>query len=191
MGVIYYKRFRMEFDLERTLFAPPRLPVDYVWTPWRSPLLERHAAAKLACFENELDSRVFPCLGDLEGCRRLMQQIAERPQFVPGATWLLTQVDAAGDPVEDCGTIQGVMQQPGMGSIQNVGITPDHRGLGLGRALVLKALEGFFLAGASQVYLEVTARNLAAVQLYRSLGFRLARTSYRAVEHSAAEFSVV
>lgn len=191
MGTVYYKRFRMEIDLERVAFPPPQLPEGYAWTAWRPGLLDRHASAKLACFENELDSQVFPCLGEMEGCRRLMQQITTRPMFLPSATWLLTHVDENGDAIEDCGTIQGVQQSAGLGSIQNVGITREHRGLGLGRALVLKSLEGFFLAGASRVYLEATARNLAAVQLYRSLGFRLMRTSYRAVEHSAAEFSVV
>lgn len=191
MGVIYYKRFRMEIDLYRNAPPPPQLPEGYQWTAWNPRLLERHASAKLACFQNQLDAEVFPCLGEAEGCRRLMYEISNRPQFVPGATWLLSQLTAEGEWLEDCGTIQGVMHEPGIGSIQNVGIIPDHRGQGLGRALVLKSLEGFFLAGADRVFLEVTARNLPAVQLYRSLGFRLARTSYRAVEHSATEFSVV
>ena len=191
MGVIYYKRFRMEIDLYRTAPPPPQLPPGDEWTAWLPRLLGRHSAAKFACFQNELDAEVFPCLGVADGCRRLMYEITNRPQFVPNATWLLSRVAPDGEWLEDCGTIQGVMHDPGIGSIQNVGIIPEQRGLGLGRALVLKSLEGFFLAGADRVYLEVTARNLPAVQLYRSLGFRLARTSYRAVEHSAAEFSVV
>ncbi len=191
MGVIYYKRFRMEIDLYRTAFPAPALPRGYEWTGWNPRMLDRHASAKLACFQNELDSEVFPCLGEAEGCRRLMNEIVNRPQFVPSATWLLSRVGPDGEWLDDCGTIQGVMHEPGIGSIQNVGIIAEHRGLGLGRALVLKSLEGFFLSGADRVFLEVTARNLPAVQLYRSLGFRLARTSYRAVEHSAPEFSVV
>ncbi len=31
-----------------------------------------------------------------------------------------------------------------------------------------------------RVYLEVTAENVAAVQLYRSVGFRIIRTMYKA-----------
>lgn len=192
MGVIYYKRFRMEIDLVRTPPPPPpELTTGYEWTAWHPRLLDRHAAAKLACFHHELDAEVFPCLGEAEGCRRLMSEIVNRPQFTPGATWLISRHAPDGEWLDDCGTIQGVMHEPGIGSIQNVGIVSEHRGLGLGRTLVLKSLEGFFRAGADRVFLEVTARNLPAVQLYRSLGFRLARTSYRAVEHSAAEFSVV
>src|SRR5438876_101155 len=80
------------------------------------------------------------------------------------------------------GTIQGVVQTGQWGAVQNVGVAPEHRGRGLGRALVLKSLSGFRTAGVPRVYLEVTARNTAAVQLYRSLGFRLARTTYKAVD---------
>ena len=32
-----------------------------------------HAEVKYKSFREELDSNVFPCLGDREGCRRLME----------------------------------------------------------------------------------------------------------------------
>ena len=58
---------------------------------------------------------------------------------------------------------------------------------GLGRALVMKSLEGFFSARVMRVVLEVTASNVTAVELYRSLGFRITRTMYRVapIEESA------
>ena len=87
-----------------------------------------------------------------------------------------------GWPSEDCGTIQGVRRSRKLGAIQNVGITPHQRGLGLGRALVLKSLEGFRQAGVRNVYLEVTAENKAAVSLYRSIGFRITKTMVKKVE---------
>ncbi|MFP6769566.1 MAG: GNAT family protein [Planctomycetaceae bacterium] len=52
--------------------------------------------------------------------------------------------------------------------------------------MVLKNLAGFREAGLQRVYLEVTAENLPAVQLYDSLGFRLVRTMYKAVQVEAA-----
>jgi ribosomal protein S18 acetylase RimI-like enzyme len=58
--------------------------------------------------------------------------------------------------------------------------------LGLGRALVLKAIEGFRAAGLSRVYLEVTGHNAPAVELYRSVGFHVARTMYKVVEAETA-----
>ncbi len=54
--------------------------------------------------------------------------------------------------------------------------------MGLGEAILLKALHGFRRAGANRVYLEVTATNVAAIQLYRKHGFRCTRTIYKGVE---------
>ena len=63
-----------------------------------------------------------------------------------------------------------------------MGVIPSYRGLGLGRALVRRALAGFCQAGLHRAYLEVTAENAAAVQLYRNVGFRRAKTLYKAVD---------
>jgi len=192
MGITYYKRFRMEIDLGRVALPAPELPACFAFVPWQPSLLERHAAAKFESFREEVDSDVFPCLGELSGCRDLMSEIVQRSTFVPQTTWLISRA-ANGDEGGggDCGTIQGVIQLGGWGAIQNVGVAPEDRGLGLGRALVLRCLHGFLDAKVPNVYLEVTARNTPAVALYRSVGFRLARTTYKAVERPTAEFAVL
>jgi len=182
MGHRYFKRFRMEIDLARLQVPVPDLPAGYVWAPWEPELVTRHAQAKYSSFHREIDASVFPCLGDVAGCQRLMREIARRDSFLPSATWLITRPATNGQGACDCGTIQGLAQQGRIGSIQNVGVATEHRGLGLGRALVLKALFGFRDAKMRRVYLEVTADNEPAVELYRSLGFRLTRTLYKAVE---------
>jgi len=69
-----------------------------------------------------------------------------------------------------------------VGAIQNVGVTPDHRGKGIGSALVLQALHGFRRAGLGKAVLEVTAQNESAIQLYRKLGFRFRKTVYKTVD---------
>lgn len=190
MGVTYYKRFRMEIRLDQVRLAEPALPRGYEWVAWQSSLLERHALAKFASFRDEIDSEVFPCLGDPLSCRSLMSEIVQRATFVPQATWLISCQVAPGQ-WEDCGTIQGLIQTGQWGAVQNVGIAPEHRGRGLGRALVLRSLAGFQTAGVSRVYLDVTARNSTAVGLYRSIGFRLARTTYKAVDRPTAAYAVL
>lgn len=189
MGVTYYKRFRMEIDLNHVRLERAQLPAGYVLLPWDGSLLERHAEAKFESFRDELDSDVFPCLGELSGCRHLMSEIVQRATFVAQATWLIGFAEFGRH--EDCGTIQGVIQGGGWGAVQNVGVARAHRGQGLGRALVLHSLTGFREAGVPRVYLEVTARNLPAVALYRSVGFRLARTTYKAVERPSPAYSVL
>jgi mycothiol synthase len=52
-----------------------------------------------------------------------------------------------------------------------VGVVPELRGRGLGRALVLHALHSAREAGAGQLLLAVDQRNTIALPLYESLGF--------------------
>ncbi|HTQ39127.1 MAG TPA: GNAT family N-acetyltransferase [Pirellulales bacterium] len=233
MGLTYFKRFRMEIDLRGRDFSAPPLPVGYHFVPWASSRLEAHAEAKYHSFRDEIDSNVFPCLGDFAGCLRLMEEIAAKPGFLPEATWLVAHTDddvrfdgqidfsrmnhvsVAGICETDtndgygassrnvvpirrdnlrllngnsntamhyCGTVQGVFDRSGMGAIQNLGVVPEYRGLGLGTALMQQALAGFQKAGIKRAFLEVTAQNSGAVRLYKQLGFARSRTVYKVSE---------
>ena len=75
----------------------------------------------------------------------------------------------------------------GVGPIQNVGITPAHRGRGLGTVLLWHSLAGFQRAGIDRVFLEVTAHNSGACRLYERLGFRRTKVVYKASEVAYAE----
>jgi ribosomal protein S18 acetylase RimI-like enzyme len=172
----YFKRFRMEIDLQGALPPVPALPSGYGWVAWEDWLWEHHAEVKYQCFIEEIDAVVFASLSSREGCRRLMREIASKSGFKPEATWLIAC------PVSYCATIQAVRERSGLGAIQNVGVTAAHRGRGLGTALVLKALHGLQHAGAHRAHLEVTAQNGCAVRIYRRLGFRCRKTLYKAVE---------
>lgn len=181
MGLTYFKRFRMEIDLVGGNFTA-RLPRGYRLVAWDESLIETHADVKFASFRSEIDSNVFPCLGDLVGCHRLMHEISQKEGFLPAATWLVVR-DVPGKSTPDaCGTIQGIRDHAGFGAVQNLGVAPDHRGQGLGRALMLRALKGFQQSGLERAFLEVTAQNDSAIRLYQSIGFVKARTVYKAVE---------
>ncbi len=179
MATTAYKRFLMQIELKRTSPKAVRLPEGYRWLPWRSLLLERHAQVKWRAFREDLDGKVFPCLGDAAGCMALMKEIVGQPAFCRAATWMVVYQPEPDWPAVDCGTIQGVTRSGGMGLIQNVGVIPEHRGVGLGRALVSQALLGFVQVGMGISVLEVTANNAAAVRLYKSLGFRNIQALYR------------
>ncbi len=173
MAITYFKRFRMELDLSEWL-AEPLLPEGYHWIAWNDSLLGVHADAQFRSFTTELDSTVFPCLGDRYGCLRLLREIRRKSGFLPDATWLVAH------GFDICGTIQGVIESGPTGSIQNLGVVPEHRGMRIGRALLLKSLVGFFRNGVGRASLEVTADNVGAINLYRSVGFRKAKTLYKA-----------
>lgn len=183
MVLTYFKRFRMEIRLQPGLFARPSIPLGYRLVPWHDDLVAAHAEAKYRSFRREIDAHVFPCLGDVTGCHRLMEEISVRQGFVPAATWLATYHPSEENIVVDhAGTVQGIANDGTCGSIQNLGVTPEHRGQSVGSALLLKSLEGFWQAGLSYASLEVTAQNTQAIHLYRKLGFRRVKTVYKAVE---------
>jgi len=207
MDSAYFKRFRMDLPLSGALtgdllpagpVAP--LPEGYRLVPWHDGLLDAHARTKFRSFRSEIDAVVFPCLGDLEGCRRLMREIRGKPGFLPAATWLIarsrSRPTALGLPIDEtrpaevewCGTIQGVIDSGGTGSIQNIGVVPTHRGAGLGTVLIARALGGFAAEGVPRASLEVTADNARAVRLYQRLGFRRTKTIYKVVDGPAWQF---
>jgi GNAT superfamily N-acetyltransferase len=173
--VCYFKRFRMELDLYDAPPAPS-LPEAFYWVPWDDALLDVHAEVMFSSFHEEIDSVVFPSLGNRQACQQLMGEIRRKPGFMPDSTWLLASTSGYH------ASVQGVRERSGLGAIQNLGVIPAYRGRGLGKALLLQALHGFRRAGLGRAFLEVTAQNQGAVQLYHSLGFRRRKTLYKAVE---------
>jgi ribosomal protein S18 acetylase RimI-like enzyme len=178
----YVKRLRMEAPLVR--LSTPVVPAGYVLSPWSADLLEAHAEVKYRSFRRTLDADLFPNLGRLDGCLKLMRTIAEHHGFIPEATWLAR--DAAGF----CGCIQGVRSANHVGLIQNLGVLAEHRGYGLGAVLLSAALRGFRSAGLTTAGLEVSARNGPAVRLYRGHGFEAVKTIYRETRAEYTEYWV-
>ena len=99
MGVTYFKRYRMQIRLHPELFPPLLLPNGYRLVPWNRDLLFPHADTKYRSFCDEIDAHVFPCLGDMAGCHRLMEEISDKQGFLPGATWLAVHSASSRRPV--------------------------------------------------------------------------------------------
>ncbi len=179
----HFKRYRMERPLAG-LPEPVLLPPGYWPVSWHDLLQHIHADVKYQCFRDDLDGRLFPNLADRLGCRGLMASIRGRAGFCPEATWLMAGPDGY------CGTVQGVREAKGTGAIQNLGVVPEHRGRGLGPALLILALRGFARAGARRCALEVTAQNLPALEMYHRCGFRRTRAFYRPLPRVAQPLGI-
>jgi ribosomal protein S18 acetylase RimI-like enzyme len=175
----------MELDLRRWARPSVAVRAGYRFLPWSPELVEAHGEVKYLSFRDELDAIVFPCLGEFESCQRLMQEICERDGFVPEATWLALYALPGVRRAEPCGTIQAIRTQRTRANIQNIGVTPQHRGRGVGAALIAAAMCGLQHVGVARVSLEVTAQNDSAVRLYRRLGFRVVKTLYKASQESS------
>jgi mycothiol synthase len=125
-----------------------------------------------------VNNRAFATDPDQGGWDEAVLAARERePWFDPGgfllafddgglAGFCWTKVHLATPPVEPVA----------LGEIYVIGVDPDHQGGGLGRALVLTGLAN--LHERHQIFrgmLHVDRANQAAVALYRSIGFALAR----------------
>ena len=177
------KRLRMELDFRHQPLEKAVLPAGFAWRAWDPGSMRVHAAVKCASFHQELDSHLFAALSTYAGCEELMRGIAAHSGFLPQSTWLIELPGSDLNCPLACGTIQGLAANTTLGSIQNVGVLPEFRGKGLGRALVLKSLAGFRRHGLLRVSLDVTAENKPAVTLYQSIGFRTVSTSFRELPH--------
>ncbi len=75
---------------------------------------------------------------------------------------------------ERCGQAVGKVHLQlidGLGGIYGLGVLPEHRKKGLGRAILTMAVQWLKGAGAQEVMLQVVTDNLNALRLYESCGF--------------------
>jgi ribosomal protein S18 acetylase RimI-like enzyme len=175
----YVKRLVMRLDL--SLPSPgAELPNGFTWQAWHDSLIDTHASVKLLAFQHSPDTRLFPNLGSLTGCRLLMRAIRDNQDFCPQATWLINSRDGA------VATIQGLVTD-GFAMIQNIGVIPAYRNRGLATALLLQLFAGVRTVDATRVQLEVSANNDSARHVYRRIGFRLYNTTYRVIRGAEYE----
>ncbi len=139
---------------------------------WRDDRLERHADIIAQSFMYDFDGQLFPNLANFEGSFALMCQVAALPGFCPAACLLAKWNQRT------VGAIQAVFIGRRMCLIQNLGVVPQARGQGVGRALLLGCLGALSHAGGHTCQLEVTAKNTPAVQLYQSVGFVFTHVRY-------------
>ena len=75
---------------------------------------------------------------------------------------------------ERCGQVVGKVHLQlidGLGCIYGLGVLPEHRKKGLGRAILTMAVQLLKGAGAQEVMLQVVTDNLNALRLYEACGF--------------------
>ncbi|NEE29911.1 GNAT family N-acetyltransferase [Streptomyces sp. SID7982] len=77
-------------------------------------------------------------------------------------------------------------------TIEDIEVAPDHRGRGVGRALMSRAEEFARERGAGHIWLEVTNINTPAIHAYRRMGFALCGldTSLYEFTASAGEYAL-
>jgi mycothiol synthase len=129
-----------------------------------------------------LNSRAFAAHPEQGGWTRADLEMRERePWFDPAGFFIAehagrlagfhwTKIHDGNEPEQATQPGQGRGHEP-VGEVYVVGVDPDERGTGLGRALTLIGLRHLRERGLPAVMLYVDEANVAAVRLYESLGF--------------------
>ncbi len=94
--------------------------------------------------------------------------IAERVGRLAGFHW--TKIHSGNEPEQAAQPGDGSGHED-IGEVYVVGVDPDERGTGLGRALTLVGLRYLRARGLQQVMLYADESNVPAIRLYESLGF--------------------
>lgn len=105
------------------------------------------------------------------------QELASLPgAYAPPTGALLIAVSAAGDPV-GCVAVRP-FAEPGTCEMKRLHTLPDARGTGIGRALAVAAIETATHAGYATMRLDTLPSMIAALTLYRRLGFETTPAYY-------------
>lgn len=152
----------------------PDLPEGYRLDHWRPEYAGGVANAVFEAFEKATDSLWDPRFRTLLGAKKVVGMIDQGMMgaHIPACTSVLLKNN---DPVGFCFLVQASMQE---GNIPLIGVKPSEKGKGLGNHLLKHSLEAVveeILAGRIGM-LEVSAThdtdNIAAIKMYRRMGFR-------------------
>jgi ribosomal protein S18 acetylase RimI-like enzyme len=96
--------------------------------------------------------------------------------YAPPAGALLIAVSVDGDPIGCVGVRK--LGEPGVCEMKRLHVAPNARGAGIGRALVVAAIEAAGRAGYVAMRLDTLPTMVAAAALYQRLGFEVTPAYY-------------
>jgi len=160
-------RMLMSLDLPGGM-PRPESPAGYELRSWDEQYLPAAAALVHEASFPDGDARVSRQLRTVEGAEAMIRSLVKGSvgAFDHEGSLMALRNEAV------CGVLFFVRRGPAEGFIPEIAVSADHRGRGLGRALMKSALSTAAKGGIKTVKLGVTCDNKPAVALYSGLGFR-------------------
>ena len=159
---------RQEMRLARwqPVHTPP-LPDGFQMTPWDGERQEAIAALILEAYRGTVDSDLYPDMTSTDGLRDFFRESLadKREPFNPEASRL---IETTGNGL--AGQILCARGSDQLGWVLEITVRPEYQRRGLGRSLLIHALNTFAAQGLTGAKLWVTLDNPAR-QLYESVGF--------------------
>jgi ribosomal protein S18 acetylase RimI-like enzyme len=164
-GFTSYRRQYLTLRLAAALDAPAhalRLTRIGRWD------LDRAADLVFASHQGSLDAVVNSTYATREQCRQFVESLVLRDSCGTYDVEASFLAYGSGGPI---GLILCTRLSPTNGHVCQVSVVPQAQGCGVGRVLMVSALEAFRRAGLSTASLSVTVGNERAQRLYDRLGF--------------------
>jgi len=170
-----YPRLFLEAPLELAMGLEARHTPGAFVLPWSERRQDEAADVIASAYQGHIDSQINDQYRSSAGARRFLTNIVQYPgcgSFFSPASYLAE--DRTSGTL--CGLCLASLVADGVGHITQVGVSPAHRGTGLGYELLRRSLLSLAARGCRTVSLTVTTANQQAVRLYEQLGFRTRRT---------------
>lgn len=174
-GFARFERHYMIAELNQSQCRPIKKPPNISIRRWSHADLKEAARIIHLSSEGQVDSQINSQYLSEEGCRELLSILIDSPwcgRFLGRASRVAVSKET-GRPV---GVLLAARIAPRSGHISQISVLPDYQGIGIGRCLLMSALDCFQRLGFQTASLTVTRSNLRAFNLYSSCGFRTAHT---------------
>ena len=171
LGFTLYTRQFMLLDLNKQLEAQSGVTSGLRLSRWNDRYFDPCAKLIYLAYANHIDGDINDQYRSKSGALRFLKNIILLPgcgQFVPGASFVLHMPGSD----ELLGAVLTSEVSPGVGHTTQLCVLPGHQGHGLGRALMITAVDALRGLKFHELTLTVTSINHGAVQLYEKLGFR-------------------
>lgn len=150
----------------------PELHDNFKFSPWNDKYLDECAKLTVEAYAGTLDSQIHVFFQQLEGSKEFFKNVSsgmygnfdDKIECV-----LIEQNEVIG--------VCSIITNDNQGFIPNIIVSPQKRGLGLGKVLLIHTMKNICQKyDIESVGLAVTERNQNAFQLYKKLGFKSVNT---------------
>jgi ribosomal protein S18 acetylase RimI-like enzyme len=171
--------FELEDHHELDHFAAKELPAELVMRPWQDADFAAAGRLIAAAYQGHLDSRINDQYQTVAGSLRFLHNIVRFPGcgiFDAEASCVLAYRDPRKNENEIAGMLLCSLVGDGTGHVTQICVAPAYRRRGLGTLLLQACTRLLVATKYKALTLTVTEENTPAVELYRSLGFRVRHT---------------
>lgn len=143
----------------------PELPAGYTFSP-----VAPGDTAAITAFVEVRNRNFKEVHGSSDSRVEDILEFVASAEFLSGGLLLLHAPDSS-----PCGTLRVERDDDGTAFIGTISVDRAHRGIGLGKAIINKAVSVARAAGFAEAFLSVNATNTAALGLYEHNGFSVAK----------------